>query len=313
MELMIEKNTDGSIFFVPNKQGVAQTTQYDLSYRDASLSFTIFAAPETDFKAEPNDGPHVIQFIPLNIENKQVLWDFGDGTQSEEQSPIHSFELKEDEQTFNITMTVTEGPCRVVVEHPLKLSKQKETVFSIEPRVFCSRDKEPKSFTIEPPPKDINEIENPDGLHMDSGSAGITFVPAYQHIYKTTDYKLSYRGAAIALRIIDPNADFTINIQQPRRGGELVVVLKAKHTDADDYRWRITRVTGTTFDLVGKEAVIRYNQMNIGFGEQISIDLTLNYKAQTGVSCNDHKNYVITEKIFRNHYNTGEFDNNTSV
>jgi hypothetical protein len=170
-------------------------------------------------------------------------------------------------------------------------------------------------FKVEPVVQDINEIKNEDGLRLERDANGnIFFVTLNQDIPETKSYHLNYQGLDVDIKIIVPDAGFTMNIALPNIVGRLVLptlTLKTKQTDADEYRWRITTVTGASFDFTGREVALNYGQLNVGPGTQLTIVSVVNYRSQTGVNCQDSKEYVLTEAIFRNHLNKGEFDNTT--
>jgi hypothetical protein len=315
--LKMEKDAAGNIFFIPANQGVQQTTEYQLSYKDVSIDLKIVSVFAADFTPKPEENkPQVIRFVPQGTENKKVEWDFGDGSPvSDEQSPLHEYNFDGVEKEFEVKLTVKEEPCTVTVSHPVVVSKPKPAAFSIDPLVFCSGDKESKIFKAEPPVQDIAEINNLDSLRMERDASGnVLFVPAKQDISAKKDFRLSYRGIDLALKILVPNAGFTMNIEMSTILTRMVLptlTLIAKQLDADEYKWRLTTASGAGFDFTGSEVKINYSQLNLSAGAQLTIVLSLNYSKQTGVACEDSKDYVLTEQIFRNHLNKGEFDNVT--
>lgn len=315
--LKLQKDEVGNIFFVPLNQGIQQTTDYQLSYKGASVNIKVVAAFEIDFKTEPvaTDG-FSRRFIPVNTQNREVIWDFGDGSPlSKEQSPLHTYAVGDNQGSFKVTLTATDEPCQAIVMHEVVVSQPKPAVFSLDGKVFCSKDKTPKVFVTEPAVEDIGTIINSNNLQMEKNSTGkLFFIPSNQDIGKTTDYTLTYNDINVNLTIIVPAADFTMNVVVSNVRITVVpptLILKAKQDGADDYRWRITSVTGASFDFEGKQVTINLLQLGVNAGTQLTIFCTVSFKNQTGVNCQDTKEYVLTEAIFRNHVNKGEFDNVT--
>jgi PKD repeat protein len=72
-------------------------------------AFETYAAPISNFAATPRSGnsPLVVQFTDTSIGHVlSHLWDFGDGTASTEQNPIHMYTLK-DTSDFTVSLSVT--------------------------------------------------------------------------------------------------------------------------------------------------------------------------------------------------------------
>ena len=71
---------------------------------------TVYAKPIVDFSASPSNGcvPLAVKFNdktnPVSGTEQSWHWDFGDGTSSTEQNPVHTYSLTD---TFNVTLTVT--------------------------------------------------------------------------------------------------------------------------------------------------------------------------------------------------------------
>ena len=316
--LQLKLNADGKVFFVPAEQNLQLATTYKLSFKGKTIELTIQPIFGIQFSADPVTAAATARrFVGVNTENKMVEWNFGDGSPvSTEASPVHNYDIADNTQSFTVTLAVTDGPCRVSTEQVLTITRPQPAAFVINPLVFCSKDRRKKTVTIQPVPNDVAEINNPDNLQFEKDAAGnIFFIPAKQDIGETKDYNLSYQGIEQHLKIIVPNAAFSMNIthnNSPVAVFPFFLLLKATHKEADSFNWKITTVTGAVLEFDTSDVNLNLNQLQITPGSQLSIDLTVGYKNQTNTDCTDLKNYVITEAIFRKHLNAGDFDNLTA-
>jgi hypothetical protein len=316
--LQMEQDANGNLFFVAAKQPLNQNKEYQLSYNDTSIAFKIVAIKDVEIKVETIAAdPLSRKFFATNIANRRVAWNFGDDTpESTEEAPVHTFKISDNTQRFLIVLTVVDGPCKITIEQAVTIAAAKQTVFDIKPKVFCARDKERKIFEIDPVPTDMAEIKNPDKLQIERDANGnVFFVPAVQQIGQAKDFTLNYRGITMGIKLLLPEAGFTMNIT---RSVQMVAVtpffllLKAKQADAESFIWRVVSASGASFDFNTSEVNINLNRLDISPGSQLSIFLTVSYAKQTGVKCTDTKDYVLTNAIFSKHLNAGEFDNLTS-
>jgi PKD repeat protein len=319
--LKLETDANGNVFFVAAKQGVLQTTDYHLNYKGVSVDIKITAIFETQITAEPvSSNPLARKFTASNSAGKPVEWNFGDGsTPSTENSPVHAFNITDNQQTFQVSVLVIDGPCRVAGNASVTISKPTPDAFSIEPKVFCAGDKTKKIFTTTPPVNNVSEIKNPDNLLLEKGTDGsVFFVPAKQDISQTKEYALTYHDISSKIKIIVPDAGFTMKLDHntsPVAVFPTFLSLKAKEANADKYNWSIANAAGVSLKFSTKDVDnINLAQLNIPGSQslRIIIDLTISFENQTNVNCAATKNYVITTDIFSNHLNKGEFDNLTS-
>jgi len=283
--------------------------------RTTSVDVKVSAAFEIDFNTEQiADNPFAIRFVP-NIADRQLSWNFGDNTApSTEHQPVHTYQITGDEQTFLATLTVVEGPCTIKKEHVVTIRRPRPQIFDIRPKIFCARDEAPKPFIIEPAVQDINEIENPDRLKLFSDNNVIFFKPTDQALTATKTFRLSYKTIPVEIKVIVPDASFFMELQmQPgvSRVTDIILILKAKQTDASSYRWMVTVGQNPPIEFTEKEIRTTYRQLRANTDLPISIVLIINYERETRVNCEDKKDYVLTAAIARNHLNRGEFDNLT--
>ena len=320
-ELRMDKDASGNIVFVPAGQGVELTKNYHLVFKGVAVDISIVAAFQVSFKAEPVATDTLSRrFVASNIENKIVMWNFGDGTPaSSEPSPVHTYQFSESEKVFLVTLSVNDGPCSTTVEQNVLVSIPVPNSFAIEPVAFCNRDRQRKVFTIEPKPNDVAEIKNENALNIerDAASGDVFFIPAKQDLSQNKNFALSYRGIDLSLSILVPNAGFTMDIKHntsPVAVFPTFLTLVAKEEDTDSYLWTLSNNFGQKFEFKTREVkdfnIAQLNDPNRS-PVPLNILLQVNNNKRTGVACEDKKDYIITRDVFEKHLNKGEFDNLT--
>lgn len=324
-ELRMDKDASGNIVFVPAGQGVELTKNYHLVFKGVAVDISIVAAFQVEFKAEPiSTDPFSRRFVASNIENKNVSWNFGDGTPlSKEPSPVHTYQFSESEKVFLVTLSVTDGPCSTTVEQNVLVSRPVPVSFSIEPVAFCISDKQRKILTIQPVPSDLGEIKNNDNLIIDKDatSGNPFFIPAKQDIGQSKSYALSYRGIDISLTIFVPDAGFVMDlIQNPLTTVSLPLTLKlkAKERNADGYKWTIFNELPDNLKKSVELKTIDVDRLNLsdfaGPNKEfvpITVLLTVDFNKRTGINCGKTTPYIINSDVLGKHRNNGEFDNLT--
>ena len=317
--LQLEQNANKQLFFVPAKQEIDQTKAFKLSYKGQTVQLSIIAISAAEFKIESVATSATSRlFTAVDVTGKNVEWNFGDGTPvSKEPSVVHNFKTTDNGQTFTVTLTVTDGPCRATATQQVVLQTDRITVFTLEPLQFCFKDEKQKFFNINPLPASPSEIKNADKLELDidNQSKRLFFVPAKQPIKATKNYLVSYGNQNVQLTILLPEANFTMDIKRntsPLAAFPTLLNLKAQQTDADSFFWRVTNQFGTilTFegDSVNNFDLNRLRDPNRQFAP-ITIVLNVNYNKRTQTDCGDSRDYIITQDVLRNHLNKGEFNN----
>ena len=318
-ELRMDKDGSGNIVFVPAGQGIQVTKNYHLFYKGVAVELIIVAAFQVEFKAEPiATDPLSRRFVASNIDNRNVTWNFGDGTPvSTEKSPVHTYQFSDSEKVFLVILTVTDGPCNATVEQNVLVLRPIPNSFAIEPVAFCSRDRQRKIFNIQPKPTDIAEIKNGNSLNIerDAASGDVFFIPAKQDLSQSKNFVLSYRGIDLSLSIFVPNAGFIMDIRHnpsPVAVFPTLLTLIAKEEDADSYVWTLSNNVGQKFEF--KERVVKdFNMAQLNNPNRspvpLNILLQVNNNKRTGVACEDKKDYIITGDVLGNHINKGDFDN----
>ena len=111
--------------------------------------------------------------------------------------------------------------------------------------------------------------------------------------------------------VISKTKYFWINVKYLRPVTDISLTLKAKQTDASDYRWLITVNQNPPVEFTEREIRTTFRQLRANADATITIVLVVNYERITQANCEDKKDYVLTQAIARNHLDRGEFDNVT--
>ncbi|MBK8983220.1 MAG: hypothetical protein IPM38_13090 [Ignavibacteria bacterium] len=302
----------GRFFFKPFglSAGTNKLTYKLQDGRTAGVDIKISAPLKIDFKFKVQNDGVTVGFIPKKTDYPNYEWNFGDGSAlSTESSPQHTYSLDSEEKTFDVTLTVDNSPCISIKTLPVSLRKPKPTEFDIEPKVYCSNDKTKHEFKTSPQ-AEINDIDNPDGLVIEKKAATkkLFFIPVKQELTESKDYRLKFKEASLDLRIIVADAGFAMKIDRDSQG-DYVLTLKAKNSDADKYEWKVTQGRNS-FTSAEKMFGFSYREKQLTPGNDLSITLNISYQLN-GVECKDSKKYKLTERIFFNHTDGNEFDNNT--
>lgn len=277
--------------------------------RSTSIDVLISQSFEINFKYKVAKDGVTVTFLPGSADYKESLWDFGDNSTSNESSPVHTYQFDGQEQTFAVSLTVTDAPCTAEAKQTISLTKPVPARFSLFSGAFCSNDQKAYEFTISPFPDNISQITNKDGLAMnlDAANKQLTFVPANQKIKATKDFHLAYKGLNVALRVIVADASFFMAITQNANDYDLA--LRAKQTDATAYEWLITQ-GNTAPKFKGQKVSLSLAENKLKPGALTIIALTVIYKTASG-NCTDSKRFALNEGIFYAHVGKGEFDNTT--
>jgi len=310
----------GTFEFKPNglKPGIDTLTYTAQDGRKTSIDVKIFKAFDLDIKftVSKEDGV-TVQFSSSAPADGKATWDFGDGNTSTEPSPKHTYQLKEKEQTFTIKLTVMDGPCLASDEDVITLRRPVEGKFNLEPRLFCANDKREYTFETEPLAK-VSDIVNKDQLIIGKNATTglVSFVPLKQKLTDTKDFHLEYLNIGIDLKIVVPDAGFSMNLASvlDANGRPVDIIFSAKaKKPADEYAW-VIQVEGqeTPIQFSTPSIELLYSKFKLSSDHRYSIALAVNNKIPD-VRCQDEKRFQMHIKVFEKLKDKGEFDNNTVV
>jgi hypothetical protein len=298
--------------FVFKPKGLAEgvnTLKYTLpDGRSTSVDVKITAPARISFKYEiQKDGITVKFYTGGKLSN--TAWDFGDGTTSNEQEPVHTYQFSEEEREFVVKLSVKEGPCFSTVEQRFRLKRPVLAEFNIIPKLFCSRDDRTYNFHTQPAPKSMKEITNDNKLIIsrDAATGLISFSPIKQKLTETKDFNLSYHDILLAIRIVVPNADFVMKLTNIE--SVIMLNLRARNENADVYTWMIQQ-GDRQLNFSGPKVEVNYRATQLNPQQDLMITLTTRNEVP-GVNCEDKKMFTITQRVFKIFLNKDEFDNNT--
>ncbi len=312
----------GSFQFKPKgiPAGTNKITYTLADGRSTSVDVKIVEAFEVDFRFQVENDGITVNFFPSNTGDRQVTWDFGDGVTTTEQQPSHTYQLKEESESFTVKLTVRDVPCLATKEHTFTLKRPERTEFGLVPEVFCSNDRATHTFKIAPTPKNVKEIKNEAKLVLERNpdTGEISFIPAKQNLQATKEFPLSYREAGLTIKVVVPNADFIMvlkRIQSPPNTtvdlSDFVLHVKAKEPAADDYQWRL--LSGDRqLQFSGQAVDISYRNTGLSPQNELLINLRI-FHQLPGAECMDEKRFIIDRRIFDRFLDKEEFDNHTTL
>ncbi|MEO1435432.1 MAG: hypothetical protein AAFV80_07840, partial [Bacteroidota bacterium] len=118
----VSQNDAGAFIFIPNdvalNGNLFRMVNFTLNGREMPLSVSVYASPVPDFSFEigfidPANNSTQVTFTNNSQNRQSSIWDFGDGSSPIEfdgQTIDYQFFLN-DETTFQVTLTVSNGPC----------------------------------------------------------------------------------------------------------------------------------------------------------------------------------------------------------
>ena len=306
--------TAGTFEFGPKgvKAGV-NTLTYTLSDgRSTSIDVLISAAFNVSFKHTIGEDGVTVLFEPdSGAKDKEVLWDFGDGSTSDEHTPKHTYKFEGQTVTFNVVLTAADTPCVAVADQEITLTRPLEDAFDLVPNVFCIKDTKEYEFDINPFPATVEKITNNDKLiiNLHAANGSLTFIPNKHKIKNTKDFHLEYLGIPLDVKVVVSDASFFMNIEQHEN--DFSLMLRAKKEDATDYLWTIQQ-GDLNYTFKVQKITLSLTELKIQPGQNILLNLMVNYQLPSG-RCIDEKKYDLTEGIFFKHVDKGEFDNSTTA
>ncbi|MCK5738032.1 PKD domain-containing protein, partial [bacterium] len=143
-DLVLGPYTSGGLHQVENTATYKTSDTETEGSDDWTISVTVTCASEIipDFEANVVDGysPMAVQFTDLSLNADGWLWDFGDGTTSTEQNPVHVFRNPPNKY-YTVTLTVWDC-CEklsdtIVLENFIRVTRAAEAQFNAFPLVVA--------------------------------------------------------------------------------------------------------------------------------------------------------------------------------
>jgi PKD repeat protein len=142
------KKIGETFYFIPSNSSLGeQVFSYEFGGREVQLIATVMARPTARFSyviekfSAGEDGiatAAIVRFDNLSTDAQSYRWDFGDGLTSEDDAPVHTFDLSA-EHTFNVTLVAIAEACRDEMEQVLNLV-QIELFIENHLTDFCNTD-----------------------------------------------------------------------------------------------------------------------------------------------------------------------------
>lgn len=151
-------------------------------------------------------------------------------------------------------------------------------VFDINPKEYLFDDQKNYPFTAQPPVEDVAQVTNPGPgpLNLLLKEGTLFLLPAMS-IEATITRTLTYKEKSVSIRIIRPDATFTINLTKDA-AGRPVVQVEAKQKDADSYEWKVNK-QADVFQNVASPAPVLLEQLRsqLNNAKKVNIELTVSY------------------------------------
>ena len=146
----IENNTlriDGALF---PAERLGTKIKFKVNSEKTDLELLVSKRPEVEIVTTIAGGSRNVNFSIIGDYQPDYLyaWNFGDGNSSTERNPTHQYTLTEEDETFNVSLTVTPGAgiCPTVETTELQFEG---VSISIAPGPYCQND-QPIDFVISP-------------------------------------------------------------------------------------------------------------------------------------------------------------------
>jgi PKD repeat protein len=161
---------------------------YKVGAEEASIEVTVFQKPTADYTftvGAAGAALTLVTFASTSKFAKSFAWDFGDGTSSTEEKPVHDFKKT---GTFKVTLKVTNGPCSASTAKDVTIKEQEQLSININPDEFCSDDKKSYEIVVSP----VGGTVSGDGTGTSGGKS--LFKPATVNFEgKNVDVVISYK------------------------------------------------------------------------------------------------------------------------
>lgn len=162
----------------PGLQTIKLLVNSDLACRDSAItSIFVRSSPEVDFTFDSTMlcAPTDITFNNQTVEGETFFWEFGDGSTSAAENPIH---LYEDAGTYDVRLTAEkDGICAVTLQKSITIAPIPTALISLNDSIGCH----PFTGTF--------NIENPDDAiqyEWNFGDGEFAFETMTEHLYPSS-------------------------------------------------------------------------------------------------------------------------------
>jgi hypothetical protein len=313
----VNNRADGTSVFVPAEvktPGLVILT-YTVNGKSATTTVEVSETPFANFSIETKTegGEMTVGFKneSRGISDKTRYEWFIDGKQFSEKRDPDPIIFKTATLPHIILLRETNGQCPSEFSLVINSEIEERTVS------VCSNQ---KRFGIEPnlTPNDVVKVLDSGGLKLKETT--LEFSPASTAVSQTTAFKVSYtingRQVNVTITLIVVDADFLMKLTRntsPVANFPTLLTLTAKETDALKYNWEITVANGRVLNFTTREVIFNYQQNDVFPGSLVTIRLTVTKTDQTGITCENSAQFVLTDSIFNKHMNAGDFDNHTTA
>jgi PKD repeat protein len=220
--------------------------------------------PDADFRFETRqdeDGSVTTRFINRSSGAERYEWDFGDGNQSSDSDPVHTWTDPETDR-MTVTLTAFMSGCSDRISKRVEIPREIPVVFDIEPkkgfpeRTYCTTDDRVYRFTAQP---GMRLIEGSDLQGVKQTESGYVLDPS---VYKPGSYTFRYLSKSLKVTILEgPSDQFSHEIL--RETEDLFMVrFTYEGRNAESVLWTIrgqNPVIGNTaeFTLLKREGLTR--------------------------------------------------------
>ncbi len=307
LNLLLE---DGLLKLHPAMPDLAVTTTSTVTYKEIPVEIKIIK-PDAAFAINELSGEQgiMLQLVATDVTADSYEWRVneivGFFESSKEPPPVSVGQIINETgaSTFIISLTVSytrnEVTSEATTERTYQLPDETAT-FEIEATEYVFDDAHNYPFTAEPPVTNILDVANPGTLNLLMEDDLLKLHPAMPDLSVTTTSTVTYKGIPIDIRIIRPDAAFTIN--ELSDDGVIMLQLVPNDTAADSYEWRVNEIDGI-FENSSEPAAVSLEELEAQTeASEFIISLTVSYTR------NDVTSEATTEQTYQLPGETDRFE-----